>query len=134
MLERFGSPQIRCQATVGGNIANASPVADGPPAFMALAAELTLRKGGARRKMLLENFFLGYKKTALRVGEFIESVFLPQPKPSSVYQIYKVSKRREDDISRCYWRFMQHRRKAEKSARFVSPRWYGGHTPASIKN
>ncbi|WOV91071.1 MAG: xanthine dehydrogenase small subunit [Candidatus Zeuxoniibacter abyssi] len=99
MLERFGSPQIRCQATVGGNIANASPVADGPPAFMALAAELTLRKGGARRKMLLENFFLGYKKTALRVGEFIESVFLPQPKPSSVYQIYKVSKRREDDIS-----------------------------------
>ena len=99
MLERFGSPQIRYQATIGGNIANASPVADGPPPFIALGASVTLRRGGQTRQMPLEKFFRAYKKTALRKGEWIESVFVPKPSARDVFRVYKISKRREDDIS-----------------------------------
>ena len=99
LLERFGSPQIRARATVGGNIANASPIADGPPVFLALGCELVLRKGAARRAVALERFYTGYRKTVLRRGEFIESVRLRRPRPGSFFNVYKVSKRIEDDIS-----------------------------------
>ena len=99
MLERFGSPQIRYQATIGGNIANASPVADGPPPLIALGASVTLRRGEQTRQMPLGKFFRAYKKTALRKGEWIESVFVPKPSARDVFRVYKISKRREDDIS-----------------------------------
>ncbi len=112
MLARFGSPQIRGQATIGGNIANASPVADGPPAFIVLGAELVLRRGAKSRRLPLEKFFLGYKKTALRQGEWIETVFVPKPARGAVFRIYKVSKRREDDISALLFAFCL-RRSAE---------------------
>ena len=99
LLHRFGSPQIRYQATIGGNIANASPIADGPPPLIALGAYLTLRRGGEKRQLPLEAFFVSYKKTALRRGEWIESVFVPKPAADGVFRVYKVSKRFDDDIS-----------------------------------
>ena len=99
LTARFGSPQIRARATVGGNIANASPVADGSPVFLALDGALTLRRGGSRRRVSLANFFRAYKKTALRRGEFIESLRLRKPKAGALFRAMKVSKRREDDIA-----------------------------------
>ncbi|MGI9337016.1 MAG: xanthine dehydrogenase small subunit [Gammaproteobacteria bacterium] len=99
LIHRFGSPQIRYQGTVGGNIANASPVADGPPPFIALGAHLILRRGKQKRQMPLESFFISYKKTALRRGEWIESVFVPKPAADGVFRVYKISKRFDDDIS-----------------------------------
>ena len=99
MIDRFGSPQIRHLATVGGNVANASPVADGPPVWMALGATLRLRQGGRRRRLPIDEFFLGYKRTDLRAGEWIERILVPRPRQDSVFRVYKVSKRWEDDIS-----------------------------------
>lgn len=111
MLHRFGSAQIRFMATVGGNIANASPVADGPPPFIALGASLTLRRGEQKREMPLEKFFVSYKKTALRRGEFIESVFVPKPAADGVFRVYKISKRFDDDISALLFAFYLRRKK-----------------------
>lgn len=99
LAARFGSPQIRARATVGGNIANASPVADGPPLFLALDGVLTLRRGRVRREVPLANFFRAYKKTALRAGEMIESIRLRKPRAGALFRAMKVSKRREDDIA-----------------------------------
>ena len=99
MAARFGSPQIRARATVGGNIANASPVADGSPLFLALDGVLSARRGGVRREIPLSKFFRAYKRTALRAGEFIESIRLRKPRTDAVFRAMKVSKRREDDIA-----------------------------------
>ena len=99
LMLRFGSPQIRAKATVGGNLGNASPIADGPPVFLALGCELVLRKKAARRKVALEDFYTGYRKTVLRQGEFVESLRLVRPPRGALFNVYKVSKRHEDDIS-----------------------------------
>ena len=104
LLHRFGSAQVRNQATLGGNIANASPVADLPPALLALDASLVLQKGDHIRRLPIEDYFIGYKQTALAEGEFIRSVVLPRAKPDSRSQCrkiraYKISKRIDDDIS-----------------------------------
>lgn len=99
LLERFGSPQIRLRATVGGNLGNASPVADGPPVMLVLGSIVRLRRGKIRREVALENFFTGYRRTVLQPGEFIESVRVGKPPPHALFAVHKVSKRREDDIS-----------------------------------
>ena len=99
LTARFGSPQIRARATVGGNIANASPVADGSPLFLALDGALNLRRGNVRRRIPLTSFFRAYKQTALRGGELIESVRLRKPAAGAVFRAMKASKRREDDIA-----------------------------------
>lgn len=99
LLRRFGSPQIRARATVGGNIANASPVADGPPALLVLGAILHLRRGQSTRQLPLEKFYRSYKQTALRRSEFIESIVIPKPQAGEVFRMYKVSKRMDDDIA-----------------------------------
>ena len=99
LMLRFGSEPIREQATIGGNIANASPVADGPPAFMVLGARLRLQCGKRMREIPLEDFFNGYRQTALKRGEFIESVIVPKPRAGSIYRLCKASKRRDDDIA-----------------------------------
>lgn len=98
LLARFASQQIRNQGTLGGNIANASPIGDGAPLLLALDATLNLRCGDARRELSLHDFFLGYRQTALQAGEFIESIVLPATAPAG-FRAWKVSKRREDDIS-----------------------------------
>jgi xanthine dehydrogenase small subunit len=97
MIRRYGSVQVRNAATVGGNIANGSPIGDSPPALIALGATLHLRKGGARRSLRLEDFFLEYGKQDRDPGEFVEAVSFPvQP---DRLRVYKLSKRFDQDAS-----------------------------------
>ncbi len=97
MLRRFASLQVRNAATIGGNIANGSPIGDGPPALIALGATLHLRRAEARRAMPLEEFFLDYRKQDRLPGEFVEAVTLPAHAPA--FRVYKLSKRFDQDIS-----------------------------------
>lgn len=99
VLRRLGSEQIRNVATMGGNIANASPIGDTPPLLLALGAKVVLRKGAARRELALDDFFLGYRKTALAPGEFIARIRIPKPRAGLRFAAYKVSKRFDQDIS-----------------------------------
>ncbi len=97
LIRRYGSVQVRNAATIGGNIANGSPIGDSPPALIALGATLHLRKGNARREMPLEGFFLDYGKQDRAPGEFVEAVsFARQP---DRLKCYKLSKRFDQDIS-----------------------------------
>ena len=97
MIRRYGSTQVRNAATLGGNIANGSPIGDSPPALIALGARLHLRKGASRRDLALEDFFLAYKKQDRAPGEFVEAVTLPR-QPDRL-KCYKLSKRFDQDIS-----------------------------------
>ncbi|OOY19755.1 xanthine dehydrogenase small subunit [Thioclava sp. DLFJ5-1] len=97
LLRRFASEQVRQAATIGGNIANGSPIGDSPPVLIAMGAELTLRKGEARRTIPLESFFLDYGKQDRAPGEFVESVSFPKSAPDLA--CYKLSKRFDQDIS-----------------------------------
>lgn len=97
MLRRYGSAQVRAAATLGGNIANGSPIGDGSPAMIALGATLHLRCAGERRTIPLEDFFLSYGKQDLRAGEFVEAVSVPEQ--SDTLHCYKLSKRFDQDIS-----------------------------------
>ncbi len=99
LLNRLGSVQIRNQGTIGGNVANASPIADTLPPLLALDATVTLRKGAQQRTLALKDFFVRYKVTALEESEFIESIQIPLRDSSDYFAVYKVSKRIEDDIS-----------------------------------
>ena len=99
MIDRLGSLQIRNFGTVGGNIANASPVGDMAPVLIATQAKLRLRKDDKTRDISIEDFFIEYKVTALEAGEFIQSIFIPKPLESTFLKVYKVSKRFDDDIS-----------------------------------
>jgi xanthine dehydrogenase small subunit len=97
MLRRYGSAQVRAAATIGGNIANGSPIGDGPPALIALGATLHLRQGQGRRTMPLEDFFIDYGKQDRRPGEFVEAVTIPRQ--IDRLRCYKLSKRFDQDIS-----------------------------------
>ena len=98
-LHRFGSKPIRNWATIGGNIANASPIGDMPPVLIALDTTLKLRKGSASRLVKLEDYFVDYKQTLLEDGEFIQSIIIPKLLPEERLILHKISKRFEDDIS-----------------------------------
>ncbi len=97
LLRRFASEQVRQAATVGGNIANGSPIGDTPPALIAMGAVLHLRKGDTRREIPLEAFFLDYGKQDRAKGEFVEAVTIPASAPGLA--CYKLSKRFDQDIS-----------------------------------
>lgn len=97
LLRRFASEQIRAAATIGGNIANGSPIGDAPPALIAMGAVLHLRRGEERREMPLEAFFLEYRKQDRLPGEFVEAVTVPEAAPG--LRCYKLSKRFDQDIS-----------------------------------
>lgn len=99
LMRRFASIQIRNAGTVGGNIANGSPIGDLPPALIALGARLVLRAGRQRRTLPLEDFFLAYGKQDRAPGEFVESVFVPRPGPEMRFACTKLSKRFDQDIS-----------------------------------
>ena len=92
----FQSYSLMPWLTVGGNIANGSPIGDGPPAFIALGAELTLRSRDGRRTMALEDYFLDYGKQDRKPGEFVLSLTVPKPATDSHFAVYKVAKRREE--------------------------------------
>ncbi len=97
--DRIAGWQVRAMGTLGGNIANGSPIGDTPPPFIALGARLVLRQGDARREIPLEAFFLDYGKQDRRAGEFVETIILPKPAPNTLHAAYKLSKRRDEDIS-----------------------------------
>ena len=103
LLSRLGAVQVRNAGTIGGNIANGSPIGDMPPPLIALGARLVLRSTGGRRETELEDFFIEYGKQDLRAGECIEKVLLPLPATQQSkglqFRVYKLSKRFDQDIS-----------------------------------
>ncbi|MDK4700723.1 xanthine dehydrogenase small subunit [Rhizobium sp. CNPSo 4062] len=99
LITRIGGQQVRNMGTIGGNIANGSPIGDTPPALIALNASLTLRKGAVRRTIPLEDFFIAYGKQDRQPGEFVEAVHIPVPAADEKFAVYKVTKRRDEDIT-----------------------------------
>ncbi len=97
--DRIAGWQIRSMGTVGGNIANGSPIGDTPPVLIALDAEIVLRRGEVRRRLPIERFFLDYGKQDLAEGEFLETIRIPLPDAATHHAAYKISKRRDEDIS-----------------------------------
>ncbi|MGB0960298.1 MAG: xanthine dehydrogenase small subunit [Halocynthiibacter sp.] len=97
MLSRYASMQVRNSATIGGNIANGSPIGDGPPALIALGARLRLRSATRTRETLLEDYFIDYGKQDLRPDEIVEALIIP--KAENTLKCYKISKRFDQDIS-----------------------------------
>jgi xanthine dehydrogenase small subunit len=99
LWRRFASPPIRNVATLGGNIANASPIGDSMPILMALGTRLILRHGAEQRACPLDAFYLAYRRTALEPGEWIERIRIPRLGPDRHIRAYKVAKRYDQDIS-----------------------------------
>jgi xanthine dehydrogenase small subunit len=99
LVRRIAGLQVRNAGTIGGNIANGSPIGDMPPALIALGATVTLRRGDARRTLPLESFFIRYGVQDRQPGEFVESIFIPRPAPDTLIRITKLSKRFDSDIS-----------------------------------
>lgn len=99
LVRRMGAAQVRNSGTLVGNIANGSPIGDSMPALLALGATLTLNRGGMRRTVPLDSFYLGYRKKDLLPGEFVEKVRIPIPETTQRFATWKVSKRRDQDIS-----------------------------------
>ena len=99
LLRRLGGQQVRNVGTIGGNIANGSPIGDSPPALIAMGARLVLRRGKERRELALEDFFLDYGKQDRRASEFVEKIIVPKPAAGLRFRAYKVSKRFDQDIS-----------------------------------
>lgn len=98
LLPLFSSRLIRNRATLGGNLANASPIGDSPPVLLALDAEVLIARRGGERVVPLHAFFTGYRRTVLERGELLCEVRIPRPFPT-INRFYKVSKRVLDDIS-----------------------------------
>ncbi|AXF08830.1 xanthine dehydrogenase small subunit [Paraburkholderia graminis] len=96
---RFASLPIRNAGTLGGNVANGSPIGDSMPALLTLGAEVVLRHGAKTRTLPLDAFYLGYQKTALAAGEFVAALRVPRPGGTLRFRTYKVSKRYDQDIS-----------------------------------
>jgi xanthine dehydrogenase small subunit len=96
---RFASPPIRHAGTMGGNVANGSPIGDSPPVLMALDATVELRRGTRVRRMALPDFYLDYMKNALEPGEFVQGLALPLSALQRQIRAYKISKRFDCDIS-----------------------------------
>jgi xanthine dehydrogenase small subunit len=99
LLRRLGSSQIRACGTMGGNVANGSPIGDSPPALIALNARLVLRRGAARREIALEDFFIDYGKQDRRPDEFVEKILLPRGEKGRLFHCYKIAKRFDQDIT-----------------------------------
>ena len=99
IVRRLGSRQIRNLGTIGGNVGNASPIGDTPPCLIALDATLILSSPGGEREIPVEDFFVGYRRTALARDEVIRAIRLPRPAAGEIFRAWKVSKRHDQDIS-----------------------------------
>jgi len=136
MLRWFGSRQIRNRATLGGNLATASPIGDSAPVLLSLDASLVLDSVAGPRIVPLNDFFIGYRKTSLRPGEIIREILIPRARAGTgvaqeFARFYKVSRRREMDISTvagCF-RIQLDSSKRVRLARMV----YGGVAPTSVR-
>lgn len=96
---RIGGGQVRNAGTIGANIANGSPIGDTPPPFIALGAHVILRKGSERREVRLRDFFIAYGKQDRQPGEFVEAITVPYLPAGEKLACYKVTKRKDEDIS-----------------------------------
>ncbi len=99
IMRRFGSAQVRASGTIGGSLANGSPIGDLAPCLIALGAEIELRRGSDLRRLPLDAFFIAYKKQDRRPGEYLRRIIIPPPAPDRAFRAYKVSKRFDEDIS-----------------------------------
>ena len=99
MWQRFASLPIRNAGTLGGNVANGSPIGDSMPWLIALGADVVLRGAAGQRVMPLEAFYLDYQKKDLRADEFVEAVRVPLPRAGVQFRTYKLAKRFDQDIS-----------------------------------
>ncbi|NLR96825.1 xanthine dehydrogenase small subunit [Rhizobium sp. P38BS-XIX] len=99
LINRIGGEQVRNMGTIGGNIANGSPIGDTPPPLIALGATVKLRSTAGTRSLPLADFFIEYGKQDRRPGEFVEGLFVPYPADDVHFAVYKISKRRDEDIS-----------------------------------
>ncbi len=97
MFERYGSEQIRNTASLGGNIGSASPIGDSLPVLIALNSKIVIQ-GKVKKTLLLDNYFLSYRKTKLKPNEIIKEIIIPIYK-KNILKCYKISKRIDDDIS-----------------------------------
>ncbi|MCO6185131.1 xanthine dehydrogenase small subunit [Rhizobium sp. L1K21] len=99
LFYRIGGQQVRNMGTIGGNIANGSPIGDTPPPLIALGATLRLHSMAGPREIALEDFFIAYGKQDRLPGEFVESLTIPFLPRNDHFAVYKISKRRDEDIS-----------------------------------
>jgi xanthine dehydrogenase small subunit len=99
LWQRFASLPIRNAGTLGGNVANGSPIGDSMPWLIALGSEVVLRGPSGQRVLALEDFYLGYQQKDLRSGEFVQAVRVPLPRAGQRWRTYKLSKRFDQDIS-----------------------------------
>ena len=98
-FDRFAGLPVRQSGTLGGNVANGSPIGDSMPLLIAMGAQVVLASERGERLLAIEDFYLGYRKTALASDEALVRVLVPRPSPQEVLRAYKISKRFEDDIS-----------------------------------
>jgi xanthine dehydrogenase small subunit len=129
-LEWFGSPMIRNASTLAGNLVNASPIGDTIPALFVLDAQIELAGPQRRRWVNINQFYTGYRQTVLGAGEIVTSIRIPLPGPDQVYKLYKVSKRKDLDISgfgAAFW--MRRTGKTIADIRIA----YGGVAPTVIR-
>lgn len=99
ILTLFGAPQIRNVGTIGGNIANASPIADSLPFLFVCEADVELHGRDGERRVNINDFYLGYKQLDMQPGELIKRVHIPLPADDSLLRLHKVSRRRDLDIA-----------------------------------
>lgn len=99
LWNRIGGEQVRNMGTIGGNVANGSPIGDTPPALIALGATVELRKGKTRRSVPIADYFIEYGKQDRAPGEFVEFIRIPYLATDELFAVYKISKRLDEDIS-----------------------------------
>jgi xanthine dehydrogenase small subunit len=98
-LNYFGSPPIKNAATIGGNIANGSPIGDSMPALFVLDAQIELTGTQGSRRVNINQFYIGYRKTVMLADELITAVHIPLPQRDEIFKLYKISRRKDLDIS-----------------------------------
>lgn len=123
MLRRLGSKQVRAAGTVGGNIANGSPIGDSPPVLIALGATIGLRRGDMHRSLPLEDFFLDYGRQDRASGEILTRITVPRLREGEHFRCYKISKRFDQDISALLGAFRFRIRRGRVAAARIA---YGG--------
>ncbi len=131
MLYLFGSRQIRNRATMGGNLVTASPIGDSAPVLLALDAAVVLASAAGERTLPIEKFFVAYRKTAIEPGEVLKMIIVPRKREKRRTKFYKVTKRREMDISTvagCFTVELDDK-SVVKHARFA----YGGVAPTPVR-
>ncbi|MEM1437091.1 MAG: FAD binding domain-containing protein [Pseudomonadota bacterium] len=105
LLDRFGSPQVRNRGTIGGNLGNASPIADWPPLLLCLDATVVLGSARGERSIALADYYTGYRQTLRDADEYIARIEIPLPADFANLKAFKVSKRSDDDISSVFGAF-----------------------------